>query len=269
MALQHLGQIGADMRQVDRLLAMLSEAIHFGRFQECQRLALTDGVTGGHGQCTDDAAVLGLDLELHLHRFQHGDALASGYGIALGYLQADQHASVGGAQGQGAGRCIDSGLGAVQRSIGGEVAVWMGLLARGQQLAQVTFDIGGVDLVGDHLVALQQVLQQVQVARDTFDAKLAQRPVGTAQGTGVIAGAGDQFGDQQIVGRADGITGIATAIHAQTGAGGRLVGREHAAGRARAAIGVQAFQIQAHLYGVALWRGRVEQIQLGQAAAGS
>lgn len=155
MAFQHLGQIGADMRQVDGLLAMTVEVVHFGRLQECQRLALADGITGCHGQRADDAAVLGLDLEFHLHRFQHGDALAGGYGIALGYLQADQHASAGGAQGQGAGWGVDAGLGAVQRGVSSEVAMWMGLFAGSQQLAQMPLYVGGVDLVGDHRLALQ------------------------------------------------------------------------------------------------------------------
>lgn len=212
--------------------------------------------------------MLGLDLELHLHRLQHGDALAGSHGVAFGYLQADQHAGTGGVQGQGAGRGIDSGLVVWQRDISGEVAMWMDLLARGQQLAQVALDIGGVDLVGDHRLALQQVLQQVQVARQAVEAELAQPPVGAAQGAGVVAGAGDQLGDQRIVGRAHGITGIAAAIHAQARAGGRLVCREHAGGRARRTVGEQAFQIQAYLHGITLGRGRCEQVQLGQAFAG-
>ena len=268
VALQHFGQVGADMLKVDVLLAAAGIRRDLGRLDEQQRLRFAQGISGSGGQGADDAAVPGAHLEFHLHRLQHRDCLPGGHGIAFVYQQGDQHAAAWRVQGEAAGRGVDAVLRLFDLVVSGEVAMRMRLAVGGQQFAQMVLDEAGVDPVGRNFFALQQVLQQVQVARHAFQAHLAQGAIGAAQSARIIGGGGDQLGQQRVVGRAHRIAGIAVTIDAQTGAGGGLVGAQHAGGRVRAAIGVQAFQVQAQLYGTALGRGRLAQSEVGQCAAG-
>ena len=136
VTLQHLGEVGANMRQVQALLIMLGAAVDFGGLDKQQGLAFREGVARLRRQGADDAAVAGLDHELHLHRFQHGDALASGHGIALGHLQAHQHAGIGSGQRHTAGRGVDAVQGGGHAGTAdGEIAMGVGLWLGCEQLA--------------------------------------------------------------------------------------------------------------------------------------
>ena len=269
MAFQHFGEVGADMFEVAALLAGTVSAGYFGRLEEQQGLAFGQGIAGGGRQGADDTAALGAHLELHLHRFQHGDDLAGGHGVALGHRQGNQHAAARRVAGEGAGRRIDGLPRAVlPAGAGREIAVRVGFAVGTEQLGQVLLDKAGIDAVADDLFALQQVLQQVQVARHAFQAEFAEGAVGAAQGARVVGGAGDQLGQQRVIGRAHRAAGIAMAVHPQAGAGGRLVGAQHAGGRARATVRVQGFQVDPQLHGTALHGRRLAQAELLQAAAG-
>jgi len=114
-----------------------------------------------------------------------------------------------------------------------------------EQLVQAALDKTRADLIALHLGQTQQVLQQMQVARHAVQAELAQRAVGAAQGGRVVGRSGDQLGQQRVVAGADRVTGVAVAVHAQTRAAGWLVSAEGADSRARAAVGVQGFQVDA------------------------
>ena len=57
----------------------------------------------------------------------------------------------------------------------------------------------------------------------------------------------DHLGQQAVKARIGAVAGIAVAIHPDAGAGGRIVGGQHPAGAAHAAIGAHGFQIHPRL----------------------
>ena len=65
----------------------------------------------------------------------------------------------------------------------------------------------------------------------------------------------DQLGEQRIEGRTGAIAGIAEAVDAHAGSGGRLKDRDHTAGWPRVAALVHGFHVNAKLHRVAAGRG--------------
>lgn len=268
LAIQHFGEVGADMRQVRRLFDLRQCLVAVQRFQEQQRPALFQGVSEARGERADDAAASGLDLEFHLHRFHQRDALAGPQSLALGHLQGDQHASARRRQRQAARRrlllarrrrCRWHRLGMPGRMLAGPGC---------QQRLQLALDETGADPVGLYRWMQQEIAQQVQVARHALQAELAERPVGPAQRGGIIRATHDQLGQQRVVAGVDAIAGVTVAVHPQTGAAGRFVGVEGTAGRARAAVGGQGLQVDPQLYRATAGRRWLRQAQAGQVGAG-
>ena len=111
----------------------------------------------------------------------------------------------------------------------------------------------------------------MQVAGGALQTEFAQRTVGAAQGVRIVtARVHDQFGQQGVVARAGGVAGVAVAIDADARPTGRLIGAERATGRAGAAVGGHAFQIDAQLHGKAAGGGDagLGQAQFRQRLAG-
>lgn len=268
LALEYLGEIGADMRQVQRLFGRYLLVVILRRFEEQQRRALLQRLPEARREPPDDTAAGCLDLEFHLHRFQDRDPLAGTHPFALGHFQGHQHPAARRRQRQAAEWRLDPRRRGVlgERALGAEPR--MARRDRRQQCLQVAFDEAGVDPVGLYRRMQQKVAQQIQVARHALQAEFAERPVGPAQRGGIIRTTHDQLGQQRIVAGADPIAGIAVAVHPQAGTAGRFVGADSAHRRTGAAVGRQGLQVDPQLHRAAADRRRSLQAEGGKLHAG-
>ncbi|MCY1287296.1 hypothetical protein D9M70_362870 [compost metagenome] len=255
------------MFEIEAFLGLHGIAGHLGGLQEQQGRAFEQAAARRHGQRADDAALAGLDHELHLHRLQHGHRLASGHGIAHLHVQAHQYALARRMQRHAAGRRLDlAGPGRAGVGRGGEEQVRMGRLLRCQQLADLPFDEAGVHTVREFRPA-QQVLQEVDIARHPLQAEFAEGAVGAAQGGGKVFALDDQLGQQRVVAGAGLVARVAVTVDADACAAGWFIGADHSTGRAGAAIGLHAFQVDPQLHGEAARSHRFQQAKVGQAGA--
>ncbi|MDT4831994.1 hypothetical protein FQZ97_655290 [compost metagenome] len=267
VAFERFGEVGADMFEIEAFLGLHGIAGHLGGLQEQQGRAFEQAAARRHGQRADDAALAGLDHELHLHRLQHGHRLASGHGIAHLHVQAHQYALARRMQRHAAGRRLDlAGPGRAGVGRGGEEQVRMGRLLRCQQLADLPFDEAGVHTVREFRPA-QQVLQEVDIARHPLQAEFAEGAVGAAQGGGKVFALDDQLGQQRVVAGAGLVARVAVTVDADACAAGWFIGADHSTGRAGAAIGLHAFQVDPQLHGEAARSHRFQQAKVGQAGA--
>jgi hypothetical protein len=272
VAFEDFGEVGADRVQVNEGVAQVVLRFDVRRLDEQQGVTLAKAVAGCGGEAVDDAAGAGLHLEFHLHRFDHGDGLALGDGIAGRDIQAHQHPRTGRGQRDAAGRRLADALGLRCGAGMAEESVRVSVVLGTEQRRQVLFDVAGGDLVVRYRALAQQVEQQRDVACHALQAEFAQGAVGALHQLWVTAVAmDDQLGQQRIVAGAVAVAGVAVAVHAQAGTAGRFVGAQGAAGQVRCAIAGEAFQVDPQLQGVAARRGnlRLGEVQFGEAGAAS
>ncbi len=250
MAFADFGQVGANQCQVQLLFAVLALVGKLRRLQKEQGLAFAQCLANLDGQGPDDTAALRLDLELHLHRFQHRNPLANPQLITHGHFQAHQHPGARGVQRRRARGRLDIAASALRSGgLPGKEhrPVLPGAIL--QQLGPMGFDEPGVHLIVQHRRLAQQVQQQPQVARHALQAKLAKPTIGPAQGRGKIRTLGDQLGQQRVIAGVHRVTGIAVAVDPQPGPAGGFIGTEGAGHRPHAAIGQGLFQVDPRLHG--------------------
>ena len=260
------------MLQIDLLFIELFGALCASRFDKQQWVACEQIVTGAGGQGADDAAALGLDLELHFHRFHHRQLLTGADLLARLDRQTDQHALDRRLQRLAAGR--GGGFGwASAVCLGADIGMQLGmrLISTANQRGGIVLDKTGGDLVALYVGMLQQILQKGPIAAHALQAELAQCPIGAAQHAGIVSRAlHDQLGQQRVERRVGGVAAVTVAIDAHAMATGRLVGSQGAAAGGGAAVGLHGFQVDAQLHSEAPWGryARLFQIQFGEAGAG-
>ena len=277
MALDHLGQVGADVVGAWRVVMHSPRTgIAFEGLQRQQGLAFGhDGA--GFGQQRQHAAGLRRgDLELHLHGFDDGQALACGHGVIGLDQPAHQRAGHTGAHRQAMGQgsvqripTFRAGLHLINPASGepGRRQVRAG----GGQLGHAALQPAGAHAVTRQVGMAQHGLQERQVAVHPFQAELGQRAARPHQQRVESAAAlmHDHLGQQCVEAWMGLEAGMAMAIHPNARPTGGLVGAHRAAGGQRAAFGVHAFHIHAQLHGLALGRRDVglAQAQRGQGGA--
>ena len=92
MAVYHLLQVGADVVEVDLGGNGKAAARDLGRLDIDDRKAFSHHVAYGHRDLAHDAAAVGADHMLHLHRLDHCHRLAQPDRIADGDMDGDQRA---------------------------------------------------------------------------------------------------------------------------------------------------------------------------------
>ena len=85
VTLVHLGEVGADLVEVDLVVDGGGQVGHVGRLDEHQRVALEHGVADGDADEAHEAGDGGRHDVLHLHRFHDEQLLAGAHGVALGH----------------------------------------------------------------------------------------------------------------------------------------------------------------------------------------
>ena len=277
VARDHLRQIGTDVIEIDGRFLLGVIAIHFGGFDEQDRLALHQRHAIAGCDPGDYPAMGGGDEMLHLHGFDHRDLLTGPNEVAFahldrhdGTLQRRRNRLRSGRTGYGAlgdrRRCICAG-----GADGKEQRMRSGLRGANQR-GNMAVDEARADAVGDEIGVGQHRLQERNVGLDPADAEFAQRArrlchdVAPARGRYVD----DHLGQQRVERGAGSISRVAEAIDAHTRAGGRVERRQRAAGRLRRACLVHGLHVDAQLHRIAARRGYVglAQSQRGQRDAG-
>ncbi len=98
----HRGEVGTHVIEIDLRRSLRAAALHLGRFDERQRMALEDRVSGRHADAANDAVEGRGDDVLHLHRFHDEKRLAGAHGIPFASVDADDRSLHGRAHQAGA-----------------------------------------------------------------------------------------------------------------------------------------------------------------------
>ena len=269
VALQRLGEVGADPVEVDLLLGRDGVAGVLGGLDHQDRGAVHQGDAGLGHHPADRAGVGGDDDVLHLHRLEHGHLLARadrGAGLDLdgedGRLHRRRHRALGDRAGGGGGGVLERGV-ALEEERRGDLG------GGGVEGGGLRLDEAGGDRVGLDLGPGEEGAQPGQVGVDALDAELGRGPLGAGEGVGPV-GAVDDHLRQQAVEAGGGLeAGVGEAVDAHAGAGRRLIGADRAGGGFRRRRLVHPLHVHAQLDGVALGGGdrRLGQAEVGQRAA--
>ena len=208
VALEHLGQVGADLVEVDVLLGLGGAGLHLGRLEQHQLVTGEHRVADVDTEAAHDAAAGRGDHVLHLHRLHHRHLRARGHLVADADRQRPHRAlhrrrttatspSVrsaavswrpppsGRARARRAGRCDRWWRPAVRR--------------RPASRAALASSHVGVDAPGTHVGVTQQRHQEVAIGVDALDPERLQRLRGGVEQRCGPVGVHHELGQQRVV----------------------------------------------------------------------
>ncbi len=194
-----LGQIGADMVEIDRLrLARRrigDRAV--GGAHEQDRLADIERIADLGGDQRDFAALRGGDAMLHLHRLDHGDFLTRRHLVARRDIERDQRAEHrrrdrDGARWRGDGRCCRLAGRGGRRRIGGQRRFGR------QQFVEPFADQPNMRAARRDIGIAQQCAQETDIGRHPGNLEPCQcaRRLGRRRAEPAIGHRHDQLGEQ-------------------------------------------------------------------------
>ena len=291
------GSVEVELRGASRVLA---DAVV--RLDEDQRRPLEDRVARRRRRPAARPRRLGGDDVLHLHRLDHEQLLPRGAPGRLRPLERDHRALQRRRQRQRALGAVDArGRRRVRRRLAGGAGSSSAKTASGSSCRELRGRAAPGDrrrgpeeaLAGGRGIRREQrwrgalrrsacgpgwrrigvgaaALQERDVGRHALDAELATARGAPGRTASAVVGRGavhDQLGEQRVEARVGRVAGVAEGVDAHAGPGGRLEGGERAAGRARAAVGVDRLHVDAQLHRVAARRGqRAGEAELGERA---
>ena len=210
LASLNFGEVATDVIEIDARRNFFAGVFYIRCAQRQQRRAFEDRIALLHHDLQHLPAFRGFDDVLHLHGFHHRDLLAFAHDIARVDVDTDdrslhrclEHCAVGSSTYRYVGpvarttrllavmqdreRIARIDARTSQRSLRRlRVQARMPAITR-SKLARMPLDERSIDFVRLHRRMAQQVLQEPDVRRDTFDAELAQCAIRTLHDVGEI-----------------------------------------------------------------------------------
>ena len=250
-----LGEISADMVEIDLDFFRDIVVVEFDRLQVQDRLALHQGGAAVAGDLRHLAAMRRVDQMLHLHGFQHRNLLAGSHQVAFGDIDGDdgslqrrrhRHRACGTRRGQRGlhRRSVPVRLFDQQR---------LDIFGRADEIGDMRIDEAGRDAVGREVRMRQDRGKERDIGGDTADAELTQRAAGLLDRILPLCASRmhDDLGEQGIERGTCPIARIAKGIDAHAGAGRQIEHAKRPAGRLGRACFVHGFHVDAKLHGIA------------------